>query len=429
MTKAKKAALLSAIFMGLGQFSNKKILKGVLFAGIEIGILIFCIPYFEYSIWGLITLGETPQQIVDGIAYGDHSIRLLMNGFLAIIIMLLLILMYVMNIMDAYRTVKTIEAGREKHLNKSILSRLDRMFPVFMLTPAFIVCIFLVVFPVVCSFAIAFTNYSSPYHIPPRTLVDWVGFQNFKNLVTLDIWSNTFFGVMGWTVVWGLTCTFLTYFGGLFLAIITNSKELKLAKFWRSILILPMAMPGFISILIFRLAFNGLGPINQLLSKLGCERIGWLTDPSISKIVLIAVNLWLSCAGTMVYMSGILTGISPDLYEAASIDGASEPQKFRKVTLPLVLYSTAPILVMNLAGSFNNFGVIYLLTGGGPANSQYQYAGSTDILLSWIYKMTMDVSQYSMATTVSILIFIVVAIISVFNLRRTRSFKEEDLIQ
>lgn len=429
MNKAKKAALLSAIFMGLGQFSNKKIAKGILFAAIELCVLLFMIPYFEYSIWGLVTLGETPQYLVKGIAYGDHSIRLLMNGFLAILILFLILLAYVINIVDAYKTACMISKGKDIRSKKGLLSKLDRMFPVFMLTPAFIVCVFLVVFPLLCSFAIAFTNYSSPYHIPPKTLVDWVGFDNFKSLFTLEIWSNTFVGVITWTLIWGGVCTVLTYFGGLFLALLTNSKLIKFKKLWRNILILPMAMPGFISILIFRLAFNGMGPLNQFLRSSGFNSVAWLTNPTVAKVVLIGVSLWLSCAGMMVYMSGILTGISPELYEAASIDGANESRKFTKITLPLVLHSTAPILLMNLAGNFNNFGVIYLLTSGGPTNTTYQYAGSTDILLSWIYKMTMDVSQYGMAAAVSILIFIVIATFSVFNLRRTRSFKEEDMVQ
>ncbi len=429
MKKSQRAAILSTLFMGTGQIYNKKLVKGIVLAAIEILVIILGIPYFQYSMWGLITLGETPQYFVDGHAYGDHSIRLLMNGILAVIIILVCIGLYIYNVMDAYRTAKKAELGELRPAPKKILDKLDKMFPIIMLLPAIIACLFLVVFPVVSSFTIAFTNYSSPYHIPPKNLVSWVGFDNFKNLFTMDMWSDTFFNIIKWTIIWGIVCTVLTYFCGIFLAVLTNSKTVKFKKFWRSILVLPMAMPGFISILIFRLVFNGMGPINQLLNKIGVDSVSWLTDPTIAKFVLIGVNLWLSCAGTMVYISGILTGISPDLCEAASIDGATESQKFRKITLPLILYQTAPILVMNMAGNFNNFGTIYLLTDGGPVNPSFQYAGSTDILLSWVYKMTMNVNQYSMATTISILIFIFIAIISVINLRRTRSFKEEDMIE
>ncbi len=429
MKKSKRSILLSALFMGLGQLSNGKIVKGIIFAAIEIYVLLFTIPYFKHSFWGLFTLGETPQHFVDGKATGDHSINLLMNGILSVILLLLVILAYALNLADAYKTGKLMESGNEKQRPGGIGSVLDRLFPVFMLTPAFVVSVFLVVFPMLCSFAIAFTNYSSPYHIPPKSLVSWVGLQNFKDILTLDVWNDTFAGIALWTVAWAIISTVTVYFNGLFLALLTNAKDIRWKKFWRSIFILPMAMPGFISLLIMRLAFNGLGPINQLLMKIGFSRVAWLTDPTIAKVVLVVVNLWISSAGFMVMMSGILTSISKEVYEAAEMDGASGGQKFWRITLPLVLYATAPLLVMNLAGNINNFGVIYLLTDGGPVNPSYRYAGSTDILISWVYKMTLQQNQYSMASVVSILIFIVIAIVSVFNLKRTRSFKEEDLIQ
>lgn len=428
MNRSKKAAILSALFMGAGQLYNKNILKGIALAALESAVLLFGVPYFQYSLWGLVTLGETAQYFVGGHAYGDHSIRLLMNGVLALIVAAIVVGIYAGNIADAYRTAKRTEEGKYVRASGNILDRLDRMFPFLVLLPAIIACLSLVVFPVVSSFAIAFTNYSSPYHIPPKNLVDWVGFDNFRKLFTMEIWSNTFTKVVGWTIVWGVCCTALTYSLGMLLALITNSGLIRFKKFWRSILVLPMATPGFISLLIFRLMFNGMGPINQILNKMGFASVRWLTDPTIARLVLIGVNTWLATAGTMVYISGILTSIPTELYEAASVDGASGAQKFRSITLPLVLHQTAPMLLMNLAGNFNNFGAIYLLTDGGPINPSYQYAGSTDILLSWVYKMTMSVNQYSMATSISILIFIVIAAFSVFNLRRTKSFKEEDIM-
>ena len=287
MKKSQRAAILSTLFMGTGQIYNKKLVKGIVLAAIEILVIILGIPYFQYSMWGLITLGETPQYFVDGHAYGDHSIRLLMNGILAVIIILVCIGLYIYNVMDAYRTAKKAELGELRPAPKKILDKLDKMFPIIMLLPAIIACLFLVVFPVVSSFTIAFTNYSSPYHIPPKNLVSWVGFDNFKNLFTMDMWSDTFFNIIKWTIIWGIVFTVHTYFCGIFLAVLTNSKTVKFKKFWRSILVLPMAMPGFISILIFRLVFNGMGPINQLLNKIGVDSVSWLTDPTIAKFVLI----------------------------------------------------------------------------------------------------------------------------------------------
>ena len=127
-------------------------------------------------------------------------------------------------------------------------------------------------------------------------------------------------------------------------------------------------------------------------------------------------------------MSGVMTSISTDVIEAARIDGANAKQEFRYITLPLVLYSTAPLLVMSFAGNFNNFNVIYFLTNGNPINPAYKFAGSTDILITWIYKLTKDNGQYNMASVMSILVFFVIASISTFNFLRTKSFKEEDMM-
>ena len=140
----------------------------------------------------------------------------------------------------------------------------------------------------------------------------------------------------------------------------------------------------------------------------------------------------------MTMMSGVMTSISPELLEAARIDGASPRQEFRRITLPLVLYSTAPLLIMSFATNFNNFNVIYFLTDGNPINPSYKFAGSTDILITWIYKLTIlitwiykltkDNRQFQMAAVMSILVFVVIATISTWNFLRTKSFKEEDMM-
>ena len=133
---------------------------------------------------------------------------------------------------------------------------------------------------------------------------------------------------------------------------------------------------------------------------------------------------WLGFPMFMVMMLGVFGNIDPTLSEAAAIDGANKFQIFRHIQLPLILLATAPLLVMNMAGNFNGFGLIYFLTKGGPVNPSYQFAGDTDILISWIYKLTLDQQMYNMAAVMSILIFIFVGVISFWNFKRTTSFKE-----
>ena len=219
------------------------------------------------------------------------------------------------------------------------------------------------------------------------------------------------------------------FYRGLLFAVLLNSKGIRFRAFWRSIYILPWAIPAFVSILIMRNLFNGeFGPINQYLEAIGLAGIPWLSDPFWAKFTLVVVNIWFGFPFWMVLMSGVMTGIDKELYEAAEVDGASPRQRFWRITMPIVMFSTAPLLIMQFAGNFNNFNMIYLLTQGGPVNVDYSYAGSTDILISWIYKLTLDQSQFNMASVVSILIFIVIASISVWNFRRTRAFKEEDMM-
>jgi len=177
-----------------------------------------------------------------------------------------------------------------------------------------------------------------------------------------------------------------------------------------------------------RLTFSGPGPVNNVLVSLGLDRISFLSDSFLAKMTIILINIWLGSPYWMALMSGVLTNIPKDMYEAAQIDGASKVQQFFKITLPMVFYQTAPLLVMTFAYNFNNFNVIYILTEGKPVNGAYRYAGDTDILISWIYKLTKDQMQYQMAAVITILIFIFIAGISAYSFSKTKSFKEEDMI-
>jgi len=429
MKKVEKSTILSILFMGLGQFYNKEILKGIFFSLIEIVALIFFVPYFKQGLWGLSTLGETPLHYVNKIAVGDHSIFLLIDGIISVLVFILLIIIYYINIIDARKVSESIRSGEIlNNSKKSLRDVWEKHFPKFMLTPAFLLIVFFSVLPIIFTISIAFTNYSSPNHLPPARLVDWVGFKNFKDLLSLKIWNGTFIGVGVWTVVWAIIATASNYFVGLFLALLVNIKGIKIKKFWRSIFILPYAIPGFISLLIMRLAFSGPGPVNNVLVSLGMDKVAWLTDSMLAKIMIIVINIWLGSPYWMALMSGVLTNISKDMYEAAEIDGASKAQQFLKITLPMVLYQTAPLLIMTFAYNFNNFNVIYLLTDGRPVNGSYRYAGSTDILISWIYKLTKNNNQYHMASAITLIIFIFIASISAYGFTKTKSFKEEDMM-
>ncbi|MCM3032753.1 carbohydrate ABC transporter permease [Niallia sp. MER 6] len=427
------AAGLSVLFMGLGQLYNKQYLKGLTFLLLELYLLIFWTVPFQWAMWGLTTLGETVQTRQGfEIIQGDHSIFLMIEGILFLISFLLFLWFYYLNIRDAYKVAAKAEKGIKPNNAKQMLKNIwDNGFPYILLTPSILFTAFLTILPLLFGVLIAFTNYSAPNHLPPKALVDWVGFDTFVQLFKMKTWSATFYGVFSWTVIWAVLATITTYFLGLVFAVLISQKGIKLKKFWRSIFILPWAIPQFVSILIFRNIFNGeFGPINKYLMdwEITDQAIHWLSDPILAKLTLVIVNMWFGFPFWMVLMSGVMTSVDKEIYEAAEVDGASSVQKFWKITMPLIMFSTAPLAIMSFANNFNNFNIIYLMTQGGPVNTDYSYAGSTDILISWIYKLTLDNSQFAVASVVSILIFIIIAIFSIYNFRKTRAFKEEDMM-
>ena len=429
---SKKAGILSIFFMGFGQIYNKQYVKGILLAAFELLSILFVLPFVQHGLRGLVTLGETPQTLAEGkIIQGDHSIFLMVEGVLALVIFFIFAALYRINYRDARRVGAYRDEGKPAvSFPVSLKSLWDKGFPYIMLSPSFAFILFLTVVPILFSMLIAFTDYSSPDHIPPRSLVNWVGFKTFIDLVKLPMYKTTFGGVFSWTIIWAVLSTFTSFFIGMILAVILESNHIRIKKAWRTVLILPWAVPSFVSILVMRNIFNSqFGIVNKLLSVVGIEPIPWFSDPIWAKVLCIIVNLWLACPYFMALMSGVLTGISKELYEASEVEGANKAQQFYKITFPLVMFSTAPLLIMSFANNFNNFGLIYFLTNGNPVNMDYQYAGSTDILLSWMYKMTLEYSQFNKASAVSILIFIVLAVISIFNFRNTWAYKEEDMVQ
>lgn len=415
--RGRKAALFSLI-PGLGQFYNRQYAKGGLFLFFFGAYLLVFKDLFNMGLWGIVTLGtEVPR---------DNSIFLLAEGLIALIVIAFGIFFYYLNLRDAYKTGELIGMGQKPHtIKQSYQALLAESYPYLISSPAFLLLVFSVIFPILFSVALAFTNYDL-YHSAPANLADWVGLETFAKIFTVDIWRSTFFGVMGWTVVWTLVASTLQVAIGVFLAIVVHQKELRFKKFFRTILVLPWAVPGFVTILIFAGLFNdSFGAVNNvILDFFRISPIPWLNDANWTRLALLIIQGWLGFPYIFIVTTGTLQSIPADLYEAATIDGASVIQKFKNITLPLVLYSMAPIIITQYTFNFNNFNIIYLFNAGGPAVPG-STAGGTDILVSWIYKLTMQNSQYALAAALTILLSIFVIAIALWQFRRTNSFKEE----
>lgn len=428
------AAALSILAMGLGQLYNRQYLKGLLMLGIHVLGLYTAVTKLPRAVWGIATLGEQPSRLVKvGKVYqmvqGDHSIFLLVEGLIVLFVLLIWLCSYAASARDAYRIGRLREEGRKPNTFAETVKYLaDRRFPQLVISLPLVFVFFFTVLPIVFMILLAFTNFSSPKHVPPANLVDWVGLQSFKEIFELQAWSRTFFGVALWTLIWAVCATVTTFFGGFAVALLVQQQGIRFKTFWRTLFMIPFAIPQFVSLLIMRNMFNGqFGPVNQYLSYFGLGKLPWLSDPFWAKVTLIVVNTWIGFPVSMLMIVGILATIPKDMYEAAEIDGANGFQKFAAITFPSVMYSMAPLLVMAFAGNINNFNIIYLMTNGQPANAEYQFAGHTDILITWLYNLSLNNGKYNFASVIGIFIFIIVASFSIWNIRRTKAFREEDV--
>ncbi|MET1019841.1 MAG: ABC transporter permease subunit [Microterricola sp.] len=253
-----------------------------------------------------------------------------------------------------------------------------------------------------------------------------VGFDNFARAFSEESIREPLINVLIWTFAFALISVVSTFALGLFLAIVFNDMRMRGRKYYRVLMILPYAFPAFLSALVWAgMLSESFGFVNQVL--LGGAEIPWLTDPFLAKVSILMVNLWLGFPYMFLVSTGALQAIPDDIQEAAKVDGAKPWAIFRLINLPLLLVSLAPLLIASFAFNFNNFNLIYMLTGGGPRDPMASVnVGATDILISMVYKVafTGQARDYGLASAFSIIIFIIVATISIIAFRRTKALEE-----
>lgn len=417
--------------MGLRNLGSKQIIKGLTFLFSEFGIIYFMFVYGINNIRNLISLGSKAQSWkfdyklgFEIRVIGDNSMLLLLFGISTIIICVGAILMWSLNIKSAGKIDKII---RNKGHIPSFLEEMhdffDRKFHITLLTIPLTSVLFFTVLPVIYMISIAFTSYDHK-HLPPRHLFDWVGFSNFGNVLTGNM-STTFFPLLLWTITWAAFATFSCFIFGVALAVLLNSKGIYGKQLLRTMFVLTMAVPSFISLLVMRNLLHSSGPINTFLLNLDIitNPIPFLTNNLWAKVSVIVVNMWIGIPASMLVTTGILLNLSNEQIEAAKIDGATPIQIFRHITFPQILTVMTPSLIQQFVVNINNFNVIYLLTEGLPYNSNYYGAGETDLLVTWLYKLTVNNADYNLAAVIGIFIFSLSAVFSLFIYTRTNSYK------
>jgi len=281
---------------------------------------------------------------------------------------------------------------------------------------------------------IAFTNFDAQ-HPAGQVLFDWVGLEHFRNIFSgSGEISVRFLPVLSWTMIWAFFATFSNYIAGILLALLINKKQIKAKKLWRTIFILTIAIPQFISLLAVRNILSEYGPVNNLLMTLGLvdSPVSFLATAAnvwTARITIIVINLWVGIPYTMLMTSGILMNVPQDLYEAATIDGASKRQAFLNITVPYIVFVTTPYLITSFVGNITSFNIIYLLTGGAPIVPGGYRAGSTDLLVTWLYKLTIDENEYNLGSVIAIMTFIITATGTLLTYRKSKAYKDEEAFQ
>ena len=428
---------LSMVVMGAGNIAHKQIAKGLIFLCAEILFLLFMAMSGIHNLVMLVSLGEAEQQEIwneaKGIyeySAGDNSLLILLYGIATIFIVLWFVFLWRASLKSAYKAECLKQAG--KHVN-SFVEDIKELFHQnlhkTLLTLPLTGIITLNILPLVFMISMAFTNYSKQgEHL---ILFDWVGLTNFTKVLNFsDAIGQTFWSVLGWTLIWAVFATGLNYIMGMILAIMINRKGTRFKSFWRFCFILSIAVPMFVSLLIMRPMLQPSGAVNTLLMNLGLitKPLPFFTNATWARVTVIVINLWVGIPYTMLQVTGILQNIPEELYEAARVDGANAFVTFFKITLPYMLFVTTPYLITTFTGNVNNFNVIYLLSGGDPTPVGLT-AGKTDLLVTWLYKLTIDQQYYNIGAVIGIFTFVVLAIVSLVTYRNTGSYKNEEGFQ
>lgn len=427
---------LSLFIFGLGNIVRKQYAKGLLFLAIEILSIAWFISIGFSKIAALPELGgngEQTREKVNGFwvyTQSDPSVVVLLHGVAAIALVIAFIWFATVAFRSAYKAqVQVNNTGRARTFVEDIKALTDSDAHILLMSLPTMGILMFTVLPLIFMISMAFTSYDSK-----NTLYfKWVGLENFGKVFSNEggtVNLQLFLSVLTWTLVWAFFATFLNYFMGMFLAMLINRKTTWGKGVWRAIFSLSIAVPQFASLLVLRSMLQPQGAINRLLMEIGLTEtpLPFFTDATWARVTVIVINLWIGIPYTVMQVTGILQNIPGELYEAARLDGASWWQTYRYVTMPYMLFVMTPYLITTFTANVNNFNVIYMLSGGAPTPVGAS-AGQTDLLITWLYKLTVDKGDYNVGAVIGILTFIVLSVVALITYRRSGSYRNEEGFQ
>ncbi|MCM1174632.1 MAG: sugar ABC transporter permease [Blautia sp.] len=446
---------LSLLVMGAGYIARKQIINGLIMIALEAVFIITCVFYAAPNLAKFGTLGTVQfEQVFDPLTMTskvndyDNSFLILLNSIISLFIIAAFILVYIGNIKAVYRLQVRKEQG--KHIStfrEDIRALFNEKFHITLLTLPCLGIILMNIIPILVLVAVAFTNYDQQ-HMPPSALFTWVGFRNFKQLFTNSTtltFGYSFGKILIWTLEWAVLATLTTFIGGILMAQFINNKKTKLPKLWRTLFMVAIAVPQFVTLLLVRNFFADSGIVNTFCSTIGLTDflksvglvnanltyIPFLTNPTWAKVMIVIINIWVGVPYQMLIATGVLMNIPVDQLESARIDGANSFQIFWKITMPYVLFITGPSLITDFVKNINNFNVIYLLTQDVYVTSDQLLANSNakevDLLVTWLFRLTNEYYNYKIASVIGILVFIICAAFTLVTFTQTiKGNREED---
>ena len=436
---------LSLLWMGAGYAKRKQYVKAVLMTILEIAVIAFTVKFAMQYVPKIGSLGTVKMEKVFNMKTMksefndyDNSFTILLFSLFSFVVWLAAAVVWFKNIINAYVLQKMEEEGQ--HINtfkEDLKSLIEEKFHITLLTLPVLGVVIFTLIPILLLIFVAFTNYDQQ-HMPPTELFSWVGLSNFINLFggggLTTTFGYAFVRVLGWTLVWAFFATFTTYIGGILLSLLLNSKKTRWPKMWRTLFIVTIAVPQFVSLLLVRNFFSNGGIVNTICQNIGLtgflrsiglvstSYIPFLSAPGWAHVMIILINIWIGVPYQMLIATGVLMNLPEDQLESARVDGATKFQIFRKITMPYLLFVTGPALITDFVKNINNFNVIYLLTqdvytttNQAMANSQ---AKEVDLLVTWLFRLTQDYYNYKMASAIGIIVFIICAVFTLVAFNR-----------
>lgn len=447
---------LSLLWWGAGYVRRRQYVKAILMTILEAAVILFTLGFAMEYVPKFGTLGTVKAEKVFNMATMksefndyDHSFKILLFSLISFVVWAAAIVIDLANVRNVYQLQLMEETGI--HINsfkEDLRAYKEEKFHVTLLALPVLGVVVFTLIPILLLILVAFTNYDQQ-HMPPSSLFTWVGFSNFVSLfggggLTVTF-GYAFVRVLGWTLVWAFFSTITTYIGGILLSLLLNSKKTRMPKFWRTLFIVTIAVPQFVSLLLVRNFFANNGIVNSICSSIGLTGflrdigmisttyIPFLSAPGWAHVMIILINIWIGVPYQMLIATGVLLNLPADQLESARVDGAKPYQVFAKITMPYMLFVTGPALITDFVKNINNFNVIYLLTqdvyvttNQAMANSQ---AKEVDLLVTWLFRLTQEYYNYKMASAIGIIVFVICAVFTLVAFNYMISDEKEGTYQ